>query len=808
MPHECEISPPAMFMMVKTKCFTEQGERKCKKKAHSCWRKVAAHHLSPAKPCWKSLGRAALGALDFVQLSCDVGSMATVTQKLHASMVKLVAPRACCEICGKKRAHSVTVETFDAGQAFEACDRDLMMRGWACIAELLGQRFVRPVVCVKKAARLETQVLRAADAKTLSPKLWHRFTCLEIQRALFSQSCLNKVLLGDVVFEMEGIPTGGSMSSVGLSLALTPAEKEHRTNEEREKRVQILRFVDDALVLSTAWCEECVRKYMTHLHGSLFEPTADTGPLGGKIWLDLEIVNVAGGIGLNSKFPNLDFIFGTSAVRDRSALSPWFGVMSCKFSQLRAYVLQKQLRAQTYQMPQAQVAAVLLSIVVELCMLQYPVSLIRAVLFSLSGSSGLVIAQSVFATAQKQAAKAIAPAMGKGGYGKGKSQSSGWSSQPWGQRSSWHSDRRPSRPSRSQSSSESSRRERKGRNESRRKEEERGDRKSSKHSEEKKDKKSTSRRDASRSPARFSPGYQAYKEQQEKAQKDLEREAMSKSIAKMLEVKFDEVSKANQPQEELRDAPAEFWAWSPTKHTTRRWSEQDWGTPAPWQQTAWQQGASPPSSSWQSQSPAAFPPMPTFVQQSPPAFPPQPVAAQSPPAFLPQPVAAPRAAPEPAESTAAVVKQLLATLVPGLGFAGLAGPAAQIAQPGQAGGQVLLPVVEQAGPAQQGQQAAPQGPDQGVLDRGLAALRAAPAVKPFPAERLAALNELLHPYEIVAENTECTLAKKVLEKEARAHDRVSSRLAAWLAQHAPEGTKVPRLLGPKAQLTIDLMSRA
>ena len=131
---------PTVFPLVKGKCFSVTGARKCEKTCHSFMRRVVDCAGAPGAKGNVVIGRAGRVFLDKSGISAEVFNISRVRAKLQSAMHGLSAPATCsCQRCGCATG-CVSIVTLDADQAFEACSASAVLRAWDSVEQVIQER--------------------------------------------------------------------------------------------------------------------------------------------------------------------------------------------------------------------------------------------------------------------------------------------------------------------------------------------------------------------------------------------------------------------------------------------------------------------------------------------------------------------------------------------------------------------------------------------------------------------------------------------------------------------------------------------
>ena len=290
---------------MKDKCYIPTGGHKCEKPLHSCIRKVASHDQVPYKVAWRLLGRGAQGILEAVGRNFEVWSLKVAHAHLTAAVEGLSPGTHQCTKCGRPK-EPIVIQTWDANQAFEACSRSTMMQGMAESIRRYKAKYQQDEIYVRKGCQFKY--------RTSKPHHLHKWIKLKlkvIMKSIWCSSSMSSVAFAGKVWQMSGIPIGGSQSKIGLSLALFSMESPTFDSDGLFQDLGVLRYVDDILMISSGWCDHCMRGWMKSTYGTLFSECSTPGEWpNSKIWLDLDIVAFQGGIAYGARSPNRPFLHG------------------------------------------------------------------------------------------------------------------------------------------------------------------------------------------------------------------------------------------------------------------------------------------------------------------------------------------------------------------------------------------------------------------------------------------------------------------------------------------------------------------
>ena len=100
-------------------------------------------------------------------------------------------------------------------------------------------------------------------------------------------------------------------------------------------------------------------------------------------WVDLHITVFASGVFWTIKNPNREWLFAASSPRKKANIVPWPGVLPTSFTKIRAVLTGRMSRSMQLELSDELLSIVILEYVLELFLLYYPVSTIRAILHAI-----------------------------------------------------------------------------------------------------------------------------------------------------------------------------------------------------------------------------------------------------------------------------------------------------------------------------------------------------------------------------------------------------------------------------------------
>ena len=114
--------------------------------------------------------------------------------------------------------------TLDADQAFEACSASAVLQAWDTVEHVIQERIGSRVVLVKRGKREVTSLSR--DFKSG----WWLISLDVVRQAIRAFSWVSLVCVAGSVYELKGLPIGGVLSGLCLSVVLGKQEYEWNAN--------------------------------------------------------------------------------------------------------------------------------------------------------------------------------------------------------------------------------------------------------------------------------------------------------------------------------------------------------------------------------------------------------------------------------------------------------------------------------------------------------------------------------------------------------------------------------------------------
>ena len=401
---------PSIFPLVKSKCWGAGGEHQCSSgPLHSCWRRVIDTSRTPCQAGWRVIARAVRMVVTTCKVSAEVFNLDGVRQELEKEVKQLnCQATGACLRCGAGLSVPLSVVVTDIDQAFEACSASRVMPSWSVLLQLFRQQ-TQDAVLVRKGRKSCTRLGREGFGQS-----WWLINLEMMSKALLATSLISFGCLGPLVFTCAGLPIGGVMSMVAVAIVLAVEEYKFGVDIEKQKQngyvcegfefrecVARKRYVDDLCLVSRCWCCECLRNLASITYVEKLSPVSDSlqGPI---TWVDMELRVVQGGLLVLPKNVNRKILldFGDTGYLDRSGFSSvfieWPGAMPRGFNMIRSVLLGRISRCKALELGEGILEIYMLETILELYLVRYPLSLIRALIHSLPASSGVVSARRVF----------------------------------------------------------------------------------------------------------------------------------------------------------------------------------------------------------------------------------------------------------------------------------------------------------------------------------------------------------------------------------------------------------------------------
>ena len=381
---------PYCYPFVKKKCFSVDGGRTCKKKAHSCLRKVISFIHAPWRRAWRLAGRAIQVMITCTGQGFAVWRLKDVIPRLRADFQKLrpATIPGVCECC-KGPMPPTSLLVADAAQMYEQINTDLVMAAFDAKAQRLKDLYGESSLTVRKARPVAGWP--GGNPLTRSGK-FAVFSLSRLRRILWASCALGFACLGDIVVRAKGLLIGGLLSMIAACCLLSHEEDKFLRREgpggmllpdgwDPPQALLSMRYVDDLLMISRALCFGCMR----HLVDAIYSVSFDfNDPSDEQVWTDIivRVDSASGHLSWSAKNPNREWVQGVAA-KQKEKYPPYLARLQLKFGLLRGMLLGRAARLQELQLPTACQERALAEELQELVLEGYPPSLLRALVHSL-----------------------------------------------------------------------------------------------------------------------------------------------------------------------------------------------------------------------------------------------------------------------------------------------------------------------------------------------------------------------------------------------------------------------------------------
>ena len=365
-----------------------------------------------ARKSWQVIGRAARGVVQASCATCEVWSLKEASRALQELQDQLSAPALpCCARCGTDLGGLIQGVVVDADQAYEACEASPVIRDWEDIAQQYSKRTMSSRIAVRKSKKCLTKTGDLHFGRS-----WWIIRLDHIRQAIFAFTIMSSVVVAGHAFSLRGIPIGGIMS--GVCVAITLGAQEYRWRKDAaghkangfvfdpftvDQCIGWKRYVDDALIASRRYCRSCCVMFLCAGFGIRFSPTSVMSPVSLEvgIWLDMHIYVRGQKLVILPKNTNRAWLYGVGSF-EKAATIPWPGCPPGGFAALRCMFSTRIYRARELGVGWEITGMWLAELILELFLLGYPVSVIRAITHSLPCSPPVQIARKVVRAFQAQ----------------------------------------------------------------------------------------------------------------------------------------------------------------------------------------------------------------------------------------------------------------------------------------------------------------------------------------------------------------------------------------------------------------------
>ena len=331
-------------------------------------------------------------------------------------------PRTCCACCVPLQ--SVSVVTADLDQAFEACSTKLVVPAWLRVSAIYASITGRSSVLIRKGKRDFAEVPRGGYGRG-----WWSLSISLLTRAIFAYAFVTFVVLGDLVFILDGLAIGGLLSMGALAVVLADKEQMFSTNgpdfpayEFRLpprpiwQSIGLCRYVDDLIACSYVLCGDCLLRVLMVLYGLRLKPCAGTSETQDAIatWVDLEVHPNGDGLVLTYKNENRAWLQDPAGPRPREVLLPWAGAFPRGLGMACAQLWSKVCRIDQLSLGVEAGACRIMEDVAEMFLIGYHDRQLRRLLYRLPWHPAVVLARDSY-RAWRRSQRAMSLRQGKHG---------------------------------------------------------------------------------------------------------------------------------------------------------------------------------------------------------------------------------------------------------------------------------------------------------------------------------------------------------------------------------------------------------
>ena len=433
-----KLFPPLLFPLVKSKCYSDEGERTCTKEGHSHWRRILDMSGTPYAAGWKTTARGIRAVVQESGVSREIFDINYARKHLQQAFFCLERSEnpSVCMCCQGAMEPGLHVVTVDIDQAFESCKASSIVPAWDYVANQYRASVGQERLLIRRGKRF---IAKHGTEVRQYGRGWWALSLSVLRRALVMASYQTLVMMGDVALEMAGMAIGGVMSAAAVSVKLGSEEGKARHPHEfpglpsfrfhgdPQKAVNWSRYVDDLLAGSFILCCSCI---FSHLQGVFEEPLSLVFASDGQAevpfdWIDLSCRVVGDTLQLILKNVNRPWLYSWPAEKKRAKTNvlPWVGTLPTPFGVLRGVLIARLCRARRLQLGRLTTLVHILEYILELFFLGYPKHILRGLVHSLPNYPAVRLARDSLrswfrALADSQHTKC--DLMGDGGKGRGK----------------------------------------------------------------------------------------------------------------------------------------------------------------------------------------------------------------------------------------------------------------------------------------------------------------------------------------------------------------------------------------------------
>eukprot|EP00959_Pyramimonas_sp_CCMP1952_P015371 325526-Pyramimonas_sp.AAC.1 len=122
----------------------------------------------------------------------------------------------------------ISIVVSYADQAYEQCSSTLIGKAWSEVSKEISKRLGTNAVLVNRGKENKTRTLKSG-----TPPNYYEVSTSDIASTMLAYCWLSLVTIGGIVYELRGLPIGGVLSGVALSILLARFELRARKGPER-----------------------------------------------------------------------------------------------------------------------------------------------------------------------------------------------------------------------------------------------------------------------------------------------------------------------------------------------------------------------------------------------------------------------------------------------------------------------------------------------------------------------------------------------------------------------------------------------
>lgn len=340
---------PRLYVTQKAKCWAT-SQHVCSRAGHCCMRRIASWAAFPCRPMLRRIGRAWRLALSWLAHGAATQSMATSAKDLRSRCADLSAiGGAACQRCGRAKDDTAAV-VLDASAMYEKVPPSQVLAAARCVADVLRREGYQGML-VRQERRLRGRPTRASGSSRCG---WTFCALVDMLRVLRASLTVTLARYGDEVFRQAGgLPIGGPLSDLGAGLLLGLQEAAWRRIAPLRLQAEWpqlptamsctaclaqVRYVDDIITVSRAFCPECLASLVVDQHPGVPFTLEESSAQGAARWLDLLVYAKRSPVQLAPALPELPWILQEADVPKTFRLPPFLGERHMDVPGVRSHI--------------------------------------------------------------------------------------------------------------------------------------------------------------------------------------------------------------------------------------------------------------------------------------------------------------------------------------------------------------------------------------------------------------------------------------------------------------------------------------